>query len=420
MPRKATGSAIWRPNLGCWVAVVTSLDKSRKWIPMRKLTDPAAKDAARAQAAVVSQRWRERGCVDDSTGEVLNEYFKRWCAERELRGLASVKEDRERYAKWIADTLGTLEVAYVQPRDLERLVSLLDAHVRAELLAWKTAIHVWSIMTTLFDDAAHAKELELRVRADNPAEHVRGPYRGVERAGPWLFPFEFDALMRCEIVPANRRILYAIATYSDLRKGELTVLVWPDVHEDEGFIHTHQAHDRRTLGIKSTKGRRARKVPIEPELLPLLEGMRPHRTSALVLPTRTVASAALPIFLREDLKIAGITRRELFEDTKTTRKLCFHDLRHTYGTWRAIRGDDPQKIQWAMGHTDFKTTQRYVHEAAAFNPKRFGTPFGPLPIESLLKRCGQRFGAPKRRENKWVERDSNVLELAGKKKQNAR
>jgi hypothetical protein len=54
-------------------------------------------------------------------------------------------------------------------------------------------------------------------------------------------------------------------------------------------------------------------------------------------------------------------------------------LRHTYGTWRAIRGDDIIKIRFARGHTDLATTQRYINEAHVFDVAHFGVPFGPLP-----------------------------------------
>jgi hypothetical protein len=83
-------------------------------------------------------------------------------------------------------------------------------------------------------------------------------------------------------------------------------------------------------------------------------------------------------------------------------------LRHTYGTWRAIRGDAVQRIQFSMGHTDLQTTQRYINEANVFDPARFGVPFGPLPIESLGKRWDQRFSMRNRGEKWWRRRESNL------------
>lgn len=410
MPRKATGSAVWRPHLGCWVAVVTSLDKSREWIPMRKLTDPseAGKAAAKAQAKITSDRWRERGCVDESTGETLNEYFKRWCAERRRQGLVSVSDDEGRYDKWIAEDLGALEVAYITPEQLEDVVAKLDEAVREGRTSWKNAKNIWGVLTKLFDDACHAKDRALRARKDDPSEHVRGPDKGDERAGPYLFPSELAKLLSNDELTATRRWLWALAVYTGMRAGELRVLDWSDVHETEGFIHVHRAINRETKGIKSTKGGAARKVAIEPELVPLLGVMRDlSGGKGLVFP-RMMARNVVPRALRSDLIASGVTRRELFADTTTTRKLDFHDLRHTYGTWRAIRGDNIIHIRSAMGHVDLETTQRYINESVVFDRARFGVPFGPLPIESLLKRCSNDWIMRNRGEKWWRRRESNL------------
>lgn len=408
MPRKATGSVIFRPHVGCWEAIVTSPDRSRKWIKMRKFTDPNDREGAKAQAQVVSDRWRARGYVDDDTAETLNEYFKRWCAERRRQGLVSVSDDEGRYDKWIAEDLGALEIAHITPEQLEDLVAKLDEAVRDDELAWKTAKNVWGILTKLFDDAVHSKDRTLRARKDDPSKGVRAPDVGDKLPGPYLFPRELAQLLALDELTAQRRWLWAIAAYTGMRAGEIRALDWADIHEAEGFIHVHRAAKRGTTEIKSTKSGAARKVPIEPELLPLLGIMRDLSDGkGLVFPT-FMARNTVPRALRSDLLEAGVTRRELHVRTETTRKLDFHDLRHTYGTWRAIRGDNMMHIKAAMGHADYETTQRYINEAIIFDRERFGVPFGPLPIESLLKRCKQRYSMRNYSESWWRRRESNL------------
>jgi integrase len=408
MPRKATGSVWFDPAKGHWFAIVTQKDRTRKWFPLEDQKDASAREEAKKTAALISIRWRERGCVDADTTETLNEYFKRWAAERESRNLSSASDDVGRYNKWIADELGTLEVAGVDASHLEELVAALDEHVRAELLSWKTAKNVWGILTKLFDDACRSKDRSLRVRKDNPARDVRGPDRGDDRPGPYLFPSELATLLACDTITAQRRWLWALAVYTGMRAGELRALDWADVHEDEGYIHVHRSVKRDAIEIKSTKGRRARKVPIEPALALLLGVMRDLGDGrGRVFPTM-LARNVVPRALRSDLLAAGVTRAELHTDVATTRKLDFHDLRHTYGTWRAIRGDAIQKIQFAMGHTDLKTTQRYINEALVFDVAKFGVPFGPLPIESLVKRWDQRFIMRNRGEKWWRRRESKL------------
>ena len=43
-----------------------------------------------------------------------------------------------------------------------------------------------------------------------------------------------------------------------------------------------------------------------------------------------------------------------------TAPLRFHDLRHTFGSV-AIRTADPRELQEWLGHSDFSTTQIYMH-----------------------------------------------------------
>jgi integrase len=43
----------------------------------------------------------------------------------------------------------------------------------------------------------------------------------------------------------------------------------------------------------------------------------------------------------------------------------FHELRHTFGTSMARAGKPVTTIQAWLGHSDLKTTQRYMHYAPA-------------------------------------------------------
>ena len=42
-------------------------------------------------------------------------------------------------------------------------------------------------------------------------------------------------------------------------------------------------------------------------------------------------------------------------------KIVFHTLRHTFGSWLAIRGESLQTIKELMGHRRISQTERYAH-----------------------------------------------------------
>jgi integrase len=87
--------------------------------------------------------------------------------------------------------------------------------------------------------------------------------------------------------------------------------------------------------------------------------------------------------LRADLRTVGVARPALFiEGDPAQRGITFHDLRDTGLTHMAVRGDSPIVVQWAGGHTDFKTTQGYL-DRGRVERQRIGQPLPVLPASLL-------------------------------------
>ncbi len=379
MPRPRTGAPRWSARLGCWVA---RLGTDRRPVPLKGVARDD-KEGARLAALAAVEEHEAGGYVPPGTGKTVAEWFVRWVATREARGLRSGRVDHCRFRKWIDPHLGLKPIAEVTRRDVEAFVQAIDSAVQRHELSWKTAQNAWNLVTKMFRDSCRSKVLELRVREDNPAQEVEGPYRGAERDGPYLYPREFSALMDCRRVPARWKRVIAIVTFLYLRGGELEALDWSAVNLELGYVHIHQSFDSDSRKVKTTKTKRNRKVPIEPTLMPLLAAL--HEAAGgtgrvLRMPQRKDWAKRLRKYLGWALADAGIKPREdLFADDETRRPMSFHDLRHTGISWRAIRGDDPLKIQRAAGHDDLRTTQRYIEEAETFDREAFGSPFPSLP-----------------------------------------
>lgn len=340
---------------------------------------------------------REGAAVEAATRETLNEWVERWFADRELRGLTSVRDDRSHYTHHVAELLGAKPISGPQKiarDDVEMLVEDLDRKARLspgtpDAISWKTAMNIWATMSKAFDDAANAKSRRLRVRTDNPAKDVRGPDRGVERAKQFLYPSEFIKLVEHPDVPQRWKRAVTLAIYLFPRDGEQRVLTWNDVDLEHGTVHIHKAWNRRAREEKSTKTKGTRRFAVEKNALPLLVAMHDEAKAndgdevddeslgirpIVEMPSERDMSRGLKRWLRR----AGVTRRELFDDTPTTKSLTWHDLRATGLTWMAVRGDEPLKIMQRAGHERFETTQRYVREAENLRTG-FGDVFPPLP-----------------------------------------
>ncbi len=315
-------------------------------------------------------------------GESMDRWFARWLAERTERGLASVREDDGRWRRWLFPLLGALPAKAVARRDVERVVEDLDRRVRAGELSWKTARHCWGLVTKMFADACRSKRIDLRVREDNPAEGVRGPDRGIEKAKNYLYPEELLAVLDCATVPLRWRRLFALSVYTYTRPGELAALDWASVDFDRGTIHVHQALDK-TGAPKPTKTKVTRRIPIEPNLRPLLIVMKAESTGPRVVESMP-PECDLSKRLRDYLRRAGVTRTELFTNDATRKQIRFYDLRSSGITWMALRGDEPLRIMQRAGHTEFSTTMGYVREAETLG--RVSESFPPMPSLATVEK----------------------------------
>jgi len=351
----------------------------------RKCLAPTmTRSEARAEAeALKAYAWAHGGTSAPAAAplpslrpETLDAYAERWAASRRDQA-----ETRQHLRLHILPTLGALRpIASITRADVERFVRHLDDGVAAEQMAAKTAQNIFGTLTKMFDDACNAKRVELRALADkpDPTDKVRGPDRGEEKQSSWLFPREAAALLACAEVPAWWRRVYAFALYTGLRCGEIAVLRVGDVVLDAGYLSVHKARDRVTGGTKSTKGKKSRRVPIEPSLRPLLATLVEGRDGAELL-LRTPKKRSMADVLRKHLLVADLEREELHARDAHRRPLTLHDLRHTYSTWLALRGESELVIQSRLGHADAQMTQKYIEAAEAVGHGDVGQPFGPLP-----------------------------------------
>lgn len=327
--------------------------------------------------------------------DTFKAWSERWLAHRKTRGLTGYKDDESRLRVHIWPTLGQVPIAAVTTEDLERFVVDLDAKIQAGAVSWKTARNIWGLVSKAFADARKSKDPALRVRKDNPAVDVAPPDEGTSKSKVYLWPSEFERLLRCDRVPVRWKRLVALSVYLYCRAGELEALRWEDLDLPHGVIHVHRSIDRyRDIGqIKPTKGQEARRYPIEPALLPLLWLMREEAggDEATGMIVKMPPAEDLAARLRQYLDWAGVKREELHVDAsdKTRRRITWHDLRATGITWRAVRGDEPLRIQSAAGHKDFATTQVYIREAESLRAG-FGEPFPALDLGALAIAYGNR------------------------------
>ncbi len=152
----------------------------------------------------------------------------------------------------------------------------------------------------------------------------------------------FDELNRLLAGSGERRVGYLAAFFTGLRRAELKALQWGDVHFDAELPF---------IAVRASTTKNASPAPIR---------LHPQLASALMKLRPTDASAADPVFRRENVASMWMMRKDLeaagipFVDAQG-RRVDFHSLRGTLNTHLAGK-DDPQVRQKIMRHSDIKLT----------------------------------------------------------------
>lgn len=147
--------------------------------------------------------------------------------------------------------------------------------------------------------------------------------------------------IRAETKGRERRLVYLLAVWTGLRRGEIRQLTWGDVHLDT-------VPGRILLRAKTTKSKRADSLPIHPQLADELKNWQPKNAEPTDLVFHTVPDMKC---LRADLTLAEISDKD-----EAGRFVDFHSLRVSLSTMLAAHKVSPRTAQALMRHTDPRLT----------------------------------------------------------------
>lgn len=158
-------------------------------------------------------------------------------------------------------------------------------------------------------------------------------------------------LAAAQLDSADAHLVFALALYLGLRKGEIDRLSWEDLILDG---------DRPVCTVKSTeadptKSGKTRHIPICTELRAILQVYR--QVSGFVV--RSGNGKGKWIYRFEcDALFARVTK------AAGVPKIRFHDMRHTYASLMLDAGLSMFKVSQWLGHSDVRITQNtYAHLA---------------------------------------------------------
>lgn len=152
-------------------------------------------------------------------------------------------------------------------------------------------------------------------------------------------------------------VLLAVMSGAGLREAEVVGLKIGDFQE---------VGDEQVLLRIEGKGRKIRAVPVSPELWSLVQ--RHVSLSGKSLVSRT--DARKPLFVSREGRDKPLTTRSIryivkkyAQAARITKAISPHSIRHTVGTNMAVNEAPLLVIQQFLGHSDPKTTLRYIRRA---------------------------------------------------------
>jgi integrase len=300
-----------------WLADV--LDQARRGtLPGMVRTGATFADAAREWLRYVEEeRGRKTSTLADYHS-VVNAHLIPAFGDEPLERI-----DAESIERWLSSLLQEGELSR---RSLQKMVVLLSGIFRRARKVWKLP----------HNPVADVERLAVPKRTDIA----------------FYSPEEVHALVRA--APDEQdAALFLTAALTGLRMGELLALRWRSVDFSAQTLRITESFTAGKLG--TPKSGLGRAVPLIDEVASTL--------ARLAQRERWTGPDDL-VFVGQaggHLDSSALRRRfKKSRDEAGLRPLRFHDLRHTFGSV-AIRTADPRELQEWMGHSDFATTQIYMH-----------------------------------------------------------
>ncbi len=195
-----------------------------------------------------------------------------------------------------------------------------------------------------------------------------------------LYPDEDSVLLRRQDVPLGRRLAYGYLHREGHRKGEIVAITWADFDLERGVVRLDKNKTDHPRMWKLSPG-----VAAALAAWKLLRGdVAPSDRVFAELDGRRIDFEHLAGILRDDLQKAGITRAELFENSRTRMRFSVHGLRHSFVTRSLATGRTEDWVRLRTGHRS-NELWRYREMARALEELELGD---VLPLDEAIPELG--------------------------------
>lgn len=305
---------------------------------------------------------------------ILNEYLTIYLANAEhfLSPLVFEKYTNV-IKKCISPLLGEMRIKDIKPIHIQSFVNLLQKRQsyfdgKPGKLSNSTVRRYYTILQSIIHSA-----YKMGIIDENPADRKRITLPEIAEQETEIFSPEevvilFDYL---ENEPLKFKLLIHLAINTGCRRGELVALKWSDLDFQKETITVCRSNYKlkgREIESKSTKNNRIRRLSLPSYCISLLkqyeaEQMELYRQSGDKIHEEgwifTQANGKPMYPTTPTLQFSRFLKKYNLPHKK------FHALRHTSATLLLINGTNIKNVASRLGHSQIKTTNRYVHAIEA-------------------------------------------------------
>lgn len=269
----------------------------------------------------------------------------------------------------IVPALGHLKLKDIKPLHVQKFVNALcgedmKADGKGGKLKPATVQRYYVVLQSILHNA-----YRLELITSNPADSakIKLPPIGEQKTEIYDKEELAQLLSALDGEPLMFQCLIHLAIITGCRRGELVALEWKDIDFSSGTVTVSKSAYMRTgepVGIKDTKTHKSRKVAVSPYCLDMLRQLRTEQLEKR-LKLGTAWKGDDWVFIQNDGSIMYPSSPTLMFNKFLKRKGLphkkFHALRHTSATLSLVNGVNIKTVASRLGHSQMKTTDRYVH-----------------------------------------------------------
>ena len=270
----------------------------------------------------------------------------------------------------IIPMLGHLKLKDIKPIHIQRFVdSLQDRETHLDGTDGKLSPSTVRRYYTMVQSVLHSA-YKLGLIGVNPADSDRITLPKIQEQTTEIFTdAELAQLLDClEAEPLQFKLLIHLAINTGCRRGELVGLKWSDINYTTGILTVSRSNYKLTgdteIKSKTTKTGKSRNIMLPSYCLAMLRQFKAEQAQTqLLLGDRWQGENW--IFTQADGKpMYPTTPTQSFSKFLKRNGLAhkkFHALRHTSATLLLSNGTNIKNVASRLGHSQLKTTNRYVH-----------------------------------------------------------